>query len=290
MANKIERDEVTGVDTTGHEWDGLRELNNPLPRWWLYVFYVCVLISIVYMVLYPSIPLGTTYYAGTLNHSDRVNVMEDIAEADAAKGTFLTRIQQADLADIRQDRDLVSFAVAGGAAAYAENCAPCHGTGATGGPGYPSLQDDDWLWGGDLEAIQTTLLHGIRWEQNEDTRFSEMPAYGADELLSGEEIEATAHFVMSLSGGEHDAAMASAGAEVFEAECAACHMEAGEGNQELGAPALNDAVWLYGGSLEEVIAQLNRPKHGVMPAWENRLSPATIKMLTVYVHELGGGQ
>jgi cytochrome c oxidase cbb3-type subunit 3 len=290
MANKIEKDEVTGVETTGHVWDGLKELNNPLPRWWLYVFYATVIFSIIYMVIYPSIPLGTDYWRGTSNHSDRVNVMEDIAEADAAKGTFLTRIKEAELSEIRQDQDLVTFAVAGGAAAFAENCAPCHGTGAAGGPGYPNLQDDDWLWGGDLESIHTTLLHGIRWEQNLDTRFSEMPAFGAEELLSGEEIEAVAHFVLSLSGAEHDAAMATAGAEVYEVECAACHMDNGEGIQDLGAPALNDALWLYGGSLEEVIAQIQRPRLGVMPAWENRLNPETIKMLTVYVHELGGGQ
>lgn len=290
MPTKDEKDSLTGVETTGHEWDGVRELNNPLPRWWLYVFYACVVYAIGYMVVYPSIPLGTDYYRGTSGYSARVEVEQSIQDARAAQGDLLARVAQTDLADIRSNQDLLAFAVAGGGAAFAENCAACHGTGATGGPGYPNLQDDAWLWGGDLDAIHTTIRYGVRWEQNDDSRFSEMPAFGDLDILTGDEIDATAHYVLSLSGKDHDAGLASDGEAIFVEQCAACHMENGQGNKELGAPALNDAVWLYGGTHEEIVTQITQPRHGVMPAWENRLSAVTIKMLTVYVHELGGGQ
>jgi cytochrome c oxidase cbb3-type subunit 3 len=283
-------DKLTGVETTGHEWDGVRELNNPLPRWLLYVFYACIVFSIGYMVIYPSIPLGTDYYKGTADYSSRVAVEEDIAAAREAQGGLRERIVETDLADIRSDQQLLSFAVAGGGAAYAENCAPCHGTGANGGPGYPSLQDDAWIWGGTLDAIHTTLQYGIRWEQNDNTRFSMMPAYGTDGILSEEEIDQVAHYVLSLSGSEHDAQAATAGEEIYLNQCAACHMDDGSGMADLGAPTLSDQVWLYGGTHTQIANQIHNPKHGVMPAWEGRLDEATVKMLTVYVHELGGGQ
>ncbi len=284
------RDAVTGVETTGHEWDGVRELNNPLPRWWLYVFYISIVYSIGYMVIFPSIPLGKTYFAGTSDYSARHEVEQQIAAAEAAKGDILQKIGTSDLTDIRRDSEMLAFSIAGGGAAFAENCAACHGTGATGGPGYPNLQDDDWLWGGDLEAIHTTIQYGIRWNQNDDSRFSEMPAYGAMGMLSTDEIKNTAQYVLGMSGLEHDAVAAENGGAVYAEQCAACHMEDGSGMQELGAPALNDAVWLYGGTAKEIETQVHQPRHGVMPSWENRLSPTVIKMLTVYVHELGGGQ
>lgn len=289
MPTKVEKDQVTGVDTTGHEWDGVRELNNPLPRWWLYVFYASIVYSIAYMVIFPSVPLGTTYFAGTSDYSARVEVAETLAAAKDAQGDLLARVADSDLAAIRGDQSLLAFSVAGGSAAYAENCAACHGTGATGGPGYPNLQDDDWLWGGDLNAISATIRHGIRWEQDEDTRYSEMPAFG-DGILSRDEIEATTQYVLRLAGLAHDAEAAQSGQAVYAEQCAACHKESGDGDPELGAPALNDAVWLYAATEEEITTQIAKPRHGVMPAWEKRLSPVTIKMLTVYVHELGGGQ
>ena len=289
MPTNIEKDSVTGVETTGHSWDGISELNNPLPRWWLYVFYACILFSIGYAVMYPSVPLGTTYFKGTENYSARVEVEQELAAADAAKGEILNRIASSDLDTIRHDDDMLAFSVAGGGAAFAENCVPCHGSGATGGPGYPSLQDDDWLWGGELATIQQTIQHGIRWDKDDDTRFSEMPVFG-DGILETDQIEQVANYVLSLTGHEHDASAAAEGAVVFEEQCVACHMEGGVGNKELGAPALNDQVWLYADNYDAIVNQISKPRHGVMPAWAGRLNPVTIKMLTVYVHSLGGGQ
>ncbi|NMM44075.1 cytochrome-c oxidase, cbb3-type subunit III [Rhodospirillaceae bacterium KN72] len=289
MPTKIEKDSVTGVETTGHTWDGIQELNNPLPRWWLYVFYACIIWSIGYAVMFPSVPLGTTYFEGTEGYSARVEVEQELAAADAAKGEILNRIATSDLEQIRHDDDMLAFSVAGGGAAFAENCVPCHGSGATGGPGYPSLQDDDWLWGGELATIQQTIQHGIRWDKDDDTRFSEMPAFG-DGILETDQIEQVANYVLSLTGHEHDASAAAEGAAVFEEQCVACHMEGGVGNKELGAPALNDQVWLYADNYDAIVNQISKPRHGVMPAWAGRLNPVTIKMLTVYVHSLGGGQ
>ena len=289
MPTKIEKDQITGTDTTGHEWDGIKELNTPLPKWWLYVFYATIVWAAVYVVLYPAIPLWSDSTEGVLGFSQRDAIREQVAAAKEGQAQYLSAIEEAELPAILQDSELLNFAVAGGGAAFASNCAPCHGQGGAGVTGgYPSLADDVWLWGGTLEAIHTTLLHGIRWDQNPDTRYSEMPAYG--EFLTREEIVPVAHHVVSLSGGEHDAELAAQGEALFLEQCSACHMEDGSGNHDLGAPRLNDQVWLYGGTVEQVTAQITNPQQGVMPAWENRLDPATIKMLTVYVHSLGGGQ
>ena len=289
MPTKVEKDQITGTETTGHEWDGIKELNTPLPKWWLYVFYATIVWALVYVVLYPAIPLWSDSTEGVLGYSQREVIREQVARAKAGQAEYLNAIEEAELAAIVQDSDLLNFAVAGGGAAFASNCAPCHAQGGAGqAGGYPSLADDVWLWGGSLEAIQTTLLHGIRWDEDPDTRYSEMPVFG--QIYSQEEIGQIAHYVVSLSGGEHEAALAGQGEALYLEQCAACHMEDGSGMQDLGAPRLNDQVWLYGGTVEEVAAQITDPKQGVMPSWGNRLDPATIKMLSVYVHSLGGGE
>ena len=289
MPTKVEKDQITGTETTGHEWDGIKELNTPLPKWWLYVFYATIVWALVYVVLYPAIPLWSDSTEGVLGYSQREVIREQVARAKAGQAEYLNAIEEAELAAIVQDSDLLNFAVAGGGAAFASNCAPCHAQGGAGqAGGYPSLADDVWLWGGSLEAIQTTLLHGIRWDEDPDTRYSEMPVFG--QIYSQEEIGQIAHYVVSLSGGEHEAALAGQGEALYLEQCAACHMEDGAGMQDLGAPRLNDQVWLYGGTVEEVAAQITDPKQGVMPSWGNRLDPATIKMLSVYVHSLGGGE
>lgn len=200
------------------------------------------------------------------------------------------RILNEDLQSIRHNDELLNFSLAGGRVAFLDNCAACHGTGATGGPGYPNLADDDWLWGGSLDAIHTTISHGIRWEKDEDTRFSEMPNFGSDGMLDSDQISAVAEYVLSLSGIDHDSKLAEQGAVVFEEQCVACHGEGGVGGREFGAPSLNDQVWLYGGNKQEIMKQLTKARHGQMPAWSGRLDEATIKMLTVYVHSLGGGE
>ncbi len=291
MPTKVEKDEYSGQETTGHEWDGIRELNTPLPKWWLYVLYATVIWSVVYFVLYPSWPGITGYFGGVLDWDRRAELQDEIAAARADQQGFMQRIAEADVAAVRADDELRTFALAGGRTLFGENCAPCHGAGGGGRPGgYPSLADDAWLWGGSVEDIHHSIQYGIRSDHPE-TRFSEMLAFGADDILPQSDILAAAEYVLQISGQEHDPALAERGATVFADNCAACHGEDGSGMIELGAPDLTDQVWLYGGSRAEIVAQIRDPELGVMPAWTGRLDPETIKMLAVYVHaQFGGGQ
>lgn len=289
MTRNIEKDDITGTATTGHEWDGIKELNTPLPRWWLWTFYATIVWAIGYMIAYPAIPLISSNTKGVLGYSSRAEVEEAIGAAKAAQGEWLQKISAANLEDIVKDDGLLQFARAGGAAAFKVNCVQCHGSGAAGSPGYPNLNDDDWLWGGTLEQIHLTLQYGIRHSLSSDTRDSQMPAFGADAILTPGQIADVSNHVVSLSGGEADAAAAARGLTVYVENCAACHGERGEGNTDLGSPNLSDGIWLYGGDVKSVMAQVTRPRHGVMPAWSGRLDEATIKQLAVYVHSLGGG-
>jgi len=289
MSN-IEKDDVTGMDTTGHEWDGIKELNTPLPRWWLWTFYICIVWAVGYMIAYPAIPLVSDATKGLLGWSSRNDVAVAMSEAHQAQSGMLDKIASLSVQDISADEDLRTFAVAGGKSAFAVNCSQCHGSGAAGGPGYPNLNDDDWIWGGDLDAIYTTISHGIRHEPDEDTRVSDMPAFGKDELLEKAQIEDVAEHVLSLSKLDHNAEAAARGVELFAENCASCHGDDGGGDRDLGAPALNDAIWLYAQNRADIVAQINGPKHGVMPAWADKLGDVTIKKLAVYVHALGGGE
>ncbi|MGI9508267.1 MAG: cytochrome-c oxidase, cbb3-type subunit III [Geminicoccaceae bacterium] len=289
MPTKVEKDEITGRDTTGHEWDGIKELNTPLPKWWLYTWYACIVYAVIWWVLYPSWPYVTGYLGGIIGSDQRLEFDQRMAKARAGQAAYLDRIGAASTEDILADPELVGFALAGGQAAYADNCAPCHGLGGAGQSIYPTLADDDWIWGGSLDDIQTTINYGIR-NDHEESRVNDMPAYGRDEILEREDIQAVTHYVLSLSGAEHDGSLVADGAVIFEEQCAACHGEEGEGIQELGAPNLQDQIWLYGGSPEEVAKQISSPQQGVMPPWIGRLDEDTIKILTVYVHSLGGGQ
>lgn len=277
--------------TTGHEWDGIQELNTPLPRWWLWTFYLTIIWALGYWVVYPAIPLASSYTKGVFGWTSREQIVKDMDGLKTLRGPMVAKIEQASLQDIEKTPELLSFARAQGSAAFAVNCAPCHGAGAQGFKGYPNLNDDDWLWGGSLDAIHTTLQHGIRWDADKDTRSSMMPAFGKDGILKQEEISATADYVRSLSGlpTEKGADLAKGG-ELFAANCAACHGDKGEGNQELGAPKLNDKVWLYGSDKAVIMERIQLGGGGVMPAWSTRLDAPTIKSLAVYVHSLGGGQ
>jgi cytochrome c oxidase cbb3-type subunit 3 len=169
-------------------------------------------------------------------------------------------------------------------------CSQCHGSGAEGGPGYPNLNDDDWLWGGDLDAIYATIAHGVRNDEDDDARFSDMPAFGADGILERDEIKQVTQYVLQISRQEHDAKLAELGSVVFEDNCVACHEENGAGNRDLGAPNLTDAISLYGNTAELISSQIHQPQHGVMPPWRARLSDETVKQLTIFVHNLGGGE
>ncbi len=291
MADKKEKDAISGVDTTGHEWDGIKELNNPAPRWWLWVFFICCIWAIGYWVVYPAWPTlsGEGERGGTKgkwNWTEYKKLTAEQAEITSRRGKFAEQIKQNSLEDIQKDPQLYAFAVAGGRTLFRENCAACHGTGAAGGNGYPNLNDDDWLWGGDLASIYHTIRVGIR-SSHADTRSSMMPAFGKDGLLNKQQISDVADYVLSFSG---KASANEAGATVFKENCTACHGESGEGNREMGAPNLADAIWLYGGNKSSIVMQVNNPRHGIMPTWENRLPDETIKQLSIYVHSLGGGE
>jgi cytochrome c oxidase cbb3-type subunit III len=283
-------DKLSGTETTGHEWDGIRELNNPLPRWWLWTFYATIVFAIGYVIYYPAIPLIHGATPGLSHWTSRGAVQESLNKAALAQTDNLAKLSQMSLADIRKDEALDQFAVAGGHSAFKVYCSQCHGSGAEGAKGYPNLNDDDWLWGGTPDAILQTIAHGIRFAGDDDTRVSEMPNFGSDGILTPEQINQVANYVAKLSGSEHDDAAATAGQQIFVDNCVACHGDDGKGNRELGAPNLTDPIWLYGAGVKAITAQISRPRHGVMPAWGGRLSEATLKQLALYVHSLGGGE
>ena len=286
MANK-RIDEATGVETVGHEWDGIEELNNPLPRWWVWTFYLCIIFGIGYTIAYPAWPLISQGTEGMLGWSSRGQLAEEMQQAEEGRAALLAEIDRTPIEKIGGDPELLSLAVAGGNAAFKVNCVQCHGSGAAGSKGYPNLNDDDWLWGGNLREIEYTLVHGVRQPDSDETRFSQMPAFGRDGILNAAQIDQLADHVLALSGNGVDNA---AGAQLFEANCAICHGPDGKGLREFGAPNLSDAIWLYGGSKDEIVQTITNSRYGVMPAWGERLDPVTIKMLAAYVHSLGGGE
>jgi cytochrome c oxidase cbb3-type subunit 3 len=289
-SNQRTIDQHSGVETTGHDWDGIKELNNPMPRWWLWTFYATIVFALGYMIAYPAWPGISTASKGLLGWSSRGDLQASIEEATAAQSVFLDKLNAIDVSEIQADPTLTQFAVAGGNAAFKVNCVQCHGSGAEGFPGYPNLNDDDWIWGGTVEDIHTTLLHGIRHVQDDDTRLSDMPAYGRDEILDPQQISDVAWYVRKISDEETDTVAAVRGEVVYADNCAVCHGEMGEGIRELGAPRLSDAIWLYGGEFDQIVSQIKLPKQGVMPAWGDRLNEATVKQLAVFVHSLGGGE
>jgi cytochrome c oxidase cbb3-type subunit III len=289
MSGAQEHDKATGQQTTGHEWDGIKELNTPLPSWWLYVLYATIVWAIGYWIVYPAWPSLSSYTAGMFGYSTRAEFSKDMLAEAAARQVWTDQLKGLPVDQVATNPDLLNYSMAGGRAIFAVNCQPCHGAGGQGAPGYPVLADDDWIWGGDLAAIEQTVRFGVR-SAHESTRFSEMPRFGADAMLTPEQIADAADYVVKLSGGQPDAAAAERGKTVFAEQCAACHGEDGKGLAELGGPNLTDQIWLYGGSREQIIAQIGTPKQGVMPNWEGKLDDNTVKMLTVYVHSLGGGQ
>ena len=280
-------DELSGVETTGHEWDGIRELNNPMPRWWVYTFYATIVWSIGYAIAYPAWPLVTEATKGVLGYSSRQEFADTMKLAAESQKVFLDKIAATPVGEIARDPELLQFAIDGGDAAFKVNCITCHGSGAMGRPGYPNLNDDDWLWGGSIDDIYLTIAHGIRSGDGE-SRFSEMPAF--KDMLQPGEIRQVAAYVTSLTGTPVDAGMVEPGKALFADNCASCHGEKAEGNREMGAPDLADAIWLKGETEEAIARQIASPRHGSMPAWSGRLGDVTIKQLALYVHSLGGGE
>jgi cytochrome c oxidase cbb3-type subunit 3 len=279
-------------NTTGHVWDGIEEFDNPMPRWWLWSFYACIVWALLYSIAYPAWPMLTRATPGLLGASTRADVAVDIQTFVDRNAPMRAALEAADLAAIPTDPELVSFANNAGAAVYRTWCAQCHGSGAAGvqASGYPNLLDDDWLWGGDMESIHYTISHGIRNTTDEDARLSEMPRFGVDELLEKAQIDEVVQHVRAISGQDHDATLAAAGAGVFAENCTGCHMEDGSGNRDLGAPNLTDAIWLYGGDLASLQHTVIYSRAGAMPNWNTRLSEADIRAVATYVHGLGGGE
>ncbi|MBT3360268.1 MAG: cytochrome-c oxidase, cbb3-type subunit III [Rhodospirillales bacterium] len=281
-----EIDPVTGIETTGHEWDGIKELNTPLPKWWLYSFYATIVWAIGYFVLYPAWPSLSGYTEGMLGYSSRAELAATMDQVKQSRVGWLTKFEEKSVDEIAEDQELLQYAMAGGRAIFGENCAPCHGAGGAGAPGYPVLADDDWIWGGTPEEIYTSVQYGIR-SAHEDTREAMMLAFGADEILEAPQIKSVANHVMSLAGAGQSTAE---GALIFEEQCSACHGEDGKGLREMGGPNLTDGIWLYGEGVEALTAQIAAPKHGVMPAWVDRIDDVSIKQVSIYVHSLGGGE
>jgi len=289
VPTKIEKDVISGRDTTGHVWDGLKELNTPLPKWWLYTLIAICIWGVGFAVVYPSMPGLFGYYHGLIGYSTRASVTADVAAIAASRGGTMDRIKTAPMAQIAADPKLMAVAMAAGKITFANNCQACHGAGGGGRPNYPTLASNSWIWGGKLDDIQTSITHGIRSE-DPDARVSQMPRFGVDGVLKPVEIAAVADYVLLLRGAIKAGTDVSAGAKLYAENCVACHGEKGEGKREVGAPNLRSAVNLYGTTKDAIVAQISAPRQGVMPAWNTRLDAATIKSVAIYVHSLGGGE
>jgi cytochrome c oxidase cbb3-type subunit 3 len=289
MSDKKEIDEVTGTETTGHEWDGIKELNTPLPRWWITIFYACIVWAVGYWIVMPAWPTLNGYTHGLFNHSQRDEVTANVGALQSARAGREKELDHASLAQIQSNPELLQFAQAEGKAAFGDNCAPCHGSGGQGAHGYPNLNDDVWLWGGKLADIQHTITVGVR-STSPDTRTSQMPAFGRDAILKPQQVGDLAEYVVHLSGRPADTGAVKRAAPLFADNCAACHGAQGKGDRQFGAPNLTDNEWLYGSARDDIQGQIWNGHGGVMPTWGGRLSPETIKSLAVYVHGLGGGE
>lgn len=277
-------DELTGRPTMGHEFDGIEELNTPMPRWWLWTFYLTIIWGVGYTIAYPAWPMVSSATAGLLGYSTRAEVSADIADHNLSNAALVEQLNAVDLVAFDPQSDLHRYAVARGASVFRAQCSQCHGSGAAGAVGYPNLLDNDWLWGGDLENVAHSVRHGIRNETDTDARYSEMPAFG--DILEPEEIEALVKFVPTLAEADWD----SAGGVLFADNCAACHGDLGLGDRSQGAPNLADAIWLYGGDSESLTQTIAKARFGVMPAWGQRLSEEDVRAVSTYVHSLGGGE
>ncbi|MBC6983768.1 cytochrome-c oxidase, cbb3-type subunit III [Caulobacter sp. 17J80-11] len=288
MSEPHDDKDAGGVETTGHEWDGIRELDNPLPRWWLWVWYATIAWALVYWVLMPAWPGISGYTRGLIGQSDRADVAAELSRQKAERGVIGAKLLAATPEQIERDPELQAYALAAGQAAFGDNCATCHGSGGAGAKGYPNLRDDVWLWGGSPEQIERTIRVGVR-SSHPDTHTSQMPAFGRDGMLQPAQVSDVTEYVFSLSHRDVDKAKAGRGAQIFADNCAACHGPTGKGGPEYGAPDLTDADWLYGADRDSIQTQVWNGRNGVMPTWENRLDPATIRALAVYVHANSGG-
>jgi cytochrome c oxidase cbb3-type subunit 3 len=293
------------VQTTGHAWDGdLQEFNNPLPSWWLWAFYATVVFAIVYWVLYPTWPVGKSYTKGvgnditytttegkqvTIHWNTRSLLLKDLADARTQQAKYIEQLKTASYSDIAQDEEKSAFAYSMAKVLFADNCAACHQSGGDGviGP-YPNLLDDAWLWGGTYEKIEETIKNG---------RNGNMPAFKAQ--LSTTQIDNVTEYVLRLSGHEVDAAKAAQGEAIYSSNCTVCHGQDAKGQIFMGSANLTDSIWTIAnvpaatsvaGKKAAIRELITNGKSRQMPAWKDRLTDTEIKILTFYVHELGGGQ
>ncbi len=289
MNERKEVDTHSGTETTGHEWDGVKELNTPLPRWWVWIFIGCIVWAAGYWILMPSWPLSNGYTHGLLGRSERKDVVAALDALKAGRSRFEAQLERTPLTRIESNPDLLQFTEAEGKSAFANNCAPCHGVGAQGSRGYPNLNDDVWLWGGTLDDILHTITVGVR-STSPQTRQSQMPAFGRDSMLKPAQIDDLTEYVVSLSGRPADPAAVARARQLFADNCSPCHGAQGKGNNSMGAPNLTANVYLYGPRRQDIHEQIWNGRGGIMPTWGDKLSPVTIKALAVYVHSLGGGE
>lgn len=291
--NAPEKDPVTGQFTTGHEWNGIKELDNRVPRAVFLFLAATVVFCLVYWVLMPAWPLGSSFTRGLLGIDQRNTVTRAVDEAIAERAEWTDRIAALDYGEVTQDRALMEIVRETGSTLFGDNCAVCHGTDGRGGPGFPDLTDDAWLWGGAPEEIAETLRVGIN-ATHPETRFTQMPAFGGG-MLARDEISAIVSYIRSNAEGigslsQRDKQDVDLGAELFAANCAACHGEDGRGSKEMGAPDLMDNAWLEGSDRTTLIATISNGRQGHMPDWENRLTEIERRILTLYVTSLGGGE
>lgn len=283
------RDPITGRITTGHEWNGIEELDTPVPRVVLFFLITTTLFCIGYWIAMPAWPLWSTYTKGILGIDQREIVARQVADAHKERAPWVDKIATMDFAAIQADPDLMGRVELAGRTLFDDNCAACHGLKATGGPGFPNLSAKSWLWGGTPDKIAETIRIGIN-STNDNTRISQMTAFGRDGVLDATQIGNVVAYVRSLSGqGGGDPAEApaiQAGKEVFAANCVSCHGDDAKGKQDMGAPDLTDKTWIYGGDLESVFTSVYSGRQGHMPHWDTRLSPVDIKILALYVDAL----
>ncbi|PHQ66562.1 MAG: cytochrome-c oxidase, cbb3-type subunit III [Sneathiella sp.] len=289
MTENFEKDEFSGTQTTGHEWDGIKELDTPMPRWWLWTMYATIIWAIGYWIIMPAWPMVSSFTKGVIGYSSRGSLEQALADASAAHATDRAALVTMELSAVKDDARTYQYALQGGKSAFAVNCSQCHGSGAQGAPGFPNLNDDDWLWGGSVDKIYETVKYGIRSDHDE-TRLGEMPAFLDDELLTRPEISDVADYVLSLSQSNSDADAVARGKTVFVEECASCHGDKATGLREFGAPNLTDAIWFYGGDKKTIVRTISKGRANVMPAWVDRLDDSTIRQMTLFVHSLGGGE
>jgi len=281
-------DEATGTQTVGHEWDGIEELNTPLPRWWLLTFYACILWAVGYVIFYPALPMLESATRGVSGWTSRGQLAAEMDAEASRKTTITAAVAGMPVELLASNKKLMQSAIEGGRAAFKVHCVQCHGSGASGSKGYPNLNDDDWLWGGDLATLDYTITHGVRNPDHNETRSSQMPAFGG--VLTNAEIASVVSYVRSISDQQKPDTASARGAALFATNCSQCHGTDGAGGREFGAPNLTDAIWLYGGDRAAIAQTIRKSRFGVMPRWDNRLDPVTIKMLAAYVHSLGGGE